>query len=396
LWLSDNHLSGPVPVGFSSLSSLKRLQLQNNNLEGCFDEVLKESIICDVSNNPLTCHPAQCTFTLLNPSVQPESSNSPAADNNLPVALGVSIPIGLALIAGIVVLIIMLQRRKKKKQSQLLSTRENNQRLSQVLPSNMVINFKDLKFGTELGSGDFGKVFQGEWHKSKVAIKVNTSGDLESFYNEAELMLNLRPHPNVVQTLGYCQESDKLVVVVEFCEGGSLDKKLFDENDFVSPIDQFNLIWNIAKGVYHLHENKIIHRDLAARNILLAHGVPKISDFGLSRKVEQVQKHSQTKTTLGPIRWMAPESLRSPIYNEKTDVWSFGIVCWEIVCRQEPHLNEDPLSIGGKIRDECFTPLIPDDCNPKIKQLMKDCWNPNPEDRPDIKSICDRLEKIFV
>jgi predicted Ser/Thr protein kinase len=375
---------------------LNRLQLQNNNLEGCFDETFKESIICDVSNNPLTCHPAQCTFTLLNPSVQPESSNSPSADNNLPVALGVSIPIGLALIAGIVVLIIMLQRRKKKKQSQLLSTRENNQRLSQVLPSNMIINFKDLTFGTELGSGDFGKVYEGEWHKSKVAIKVNTSGDLESFYNEAELMLNLRPHPNVVQTLGYCQESDKLVVVVEFCDGGSLDKKLFDENDFVSPIDQFNLIWNIAKGVYHLHENKIIHRDLAARNILLSHGVPKISDFGLSRKVEQVQKHSQTKATLGPIRWMAPESLRSPIYDEKTDVWSFGIVCWEIVCRQEPHLNEDPLSIGGKIRDECFTPLIPDDCNPKIKQLMKDCWNPNPEDRPDIKSICDRLEKIFV
>jgi serine/threonine protein kinase len=58
---------------------------------------------------------------------------------------------------------------------------------------------------------------------------------------------------------------------------GSLDKKLFDENDFVSPIDQFNLIWNIAKGVYHLHENRIIHRDLAARNILLSHGVPKIS-----------------------------------------------------------------------------------------------------------------------
>jgi hypothetical protein len=125
----------------------------------------------------------------LNPSVQPESSNSPSADNNLPVALGVSIPIGLALIAGIVVLIIMLQRRKKKKQSQLLSTRENNQRLSQVLPSNMIINFKDLTFGTELGSGDFGKVYEGEWHKSKVAIKVNTSGDLESFYNEAELML---------------------------------------------------------------------------------------------------------------------------------------------------------------------------------------------------------------
>lgn len=114
--------------------------------------------------------------------------------------------------------------------------------------------------------------------------------------NFSVLTSNLRPHPNVVQTLGYCQESDKLVVVVEFCEGGnlpkifnrklwysnvsllgSLDKKLFDENDFVSPIDQFNLIWNIAKGVYHLHENKIIHRDLAARNILLAHGVPKIS-----------------------------------------------------------------------------------------------------------------------
>jgi hypothetical protein len=145
----------------------------------------------------LTCHPAQCAFTslvpALHPSSEPELSHSPTNPDNLAVALGVSIPVGCALIAGIIMLIIFMQRRKKKKQhqqnSELLTRDSKPNRLSQVLPSNMIINFKDLKFGKELGSGDFGKVFEGDWQKSKVAIKVSTSGDMESFYNEAELML---------------------------------------------------------------------------------------------------------------------------------------------------------------------------------------------------------------
>lgn len=171
------------------LTIFEHRQLQNNLLEGCFDETFPTDIVCDVSNNPLTCYPAQCTFTSLSPAFSPEGSQAPAT-TDLAVPLGVSISIGSAVIAGIVMLVIVLRRRKKKQQkSELLNQSGNAHRLSQVLPSNMIIQFKDLKVGKELGFGDFGKVFEGEWQKSKVAIKVSTSEDVESFYNEAELML---------------------------------------------------------------------------------------------------------------------------------------------------------------------------------------------------------------
>jgi serine/threonine protein kinase len=341
--------------------------------------------------------------------------------------VAIIVPIGVVVLAGIILGIVLGKRRKdgkklwckrsdsesevndsvlnpvsllneSKEENQLPSTikqkKHNANTISQVLPANMIIKYSDLKFKKELGSGDFGKVYEGEWNKSRVAIKVNTSNDLESFYKEAELMLNLRPHPNVVQTLGYCEKDNNLVVVVEYCDGGSLDKTLFDSDVKLSKKDQINIIWNIAKGIYHLHVNNIIHRDLAARNILIARDVPKISDFGMSRRVKEVQQHSQTKTTLGPLRWMAPESLKKLIYNEKTDVWSFGILCWEIICQSEPHLEVNPLDVGGKIRDDYLTPTIPENCDSQLRELMLECWNPLPEKRPDMKIICDRLESM--
>jgi len=138
----------------------------------------------------------------------------------------------------------------------------------------------------------------------------------------------------------------------------------------------------IAKGLNHLHENNIVHRDLAARNILIHNGEAKISDFGLSRALKEESQVGKTTSTIGPIRWMAPESVSNQIYSTKSDVWMFGIILYEITARQEPHIGEDILNVAIKIRDSGLTPTITNDCPLALREIMEMCWQMEPKIRP--------------
>jgi len=168
--------------------------------------------------------------------------------------------------------------------------------------------------------------------------------------NEIRLMVELPSHPNVVRLFGVSLEQQQLpVIVMEYCEGGSLDKLLFESNVKLSDDYKIRLVRGIAAGMLHLHKHNIIHRDLAARNILLtASGDPKISDFKMSRVL--VRDEGKTKSNLGPVCWMAPESLAHNSYSKKTDVWTFGVVVYEIVAQSEPHKDKDIIDVALKIR----------------------------------------------
>jgi serine/threonine protein kinase len=100
-----------------------------------------------------------------------------------------------------------------------------------------------------------------------------------------------------------------------------------------------------------------------------------------------------TKSNIGPIRWMAPESLSFNEYSKASDIWSFGIVVWEIITRKEPHTDIDPIEVGVRIRDEHLVPPIPEDCDPMWRDLMLKCWNTDPEQRPTFDDICDEIER---
>eukprot|EP00029_Vermamoeba_vermiformis_P009922 TRINITY_DN510_c0_g3_i1.p1 TRINITY_DN510_c0_g3~~TRINITY_DN510_c0_g3_i1.p1 ORF type:complete len:1064 (+),score=137.54 TRINITY_DN510_c0_g3_i1:207-3398(+) len=254
------------------------------------------------------------------------------------------------------------------------------------------VPYSDLKFKTELGAGAYGKVFIGEWQLVKVALKINTSATGDDFAREAKLMVELRPHPNVVQMLGVSSDGPYPVMILEFCDGGSLDDKLFNLSHTITAQQQIDIVLGIAKGLYHLHKNNIVHRDLAVRNILMNNNAPKISDFGLSRQVGEQQKGT-TKSNVGPVRWMAPESLKKMVYSTKSDVWTFGIVVYEIVARREPHSEADQMAIGLEIRDRGVTPSIPSNCEPVLAEIMKQCWRMDPEERPTMEQICDILVK---
>eukprot|EP00029_Vermamoeba_vermiformis_P001200 TRINITY_DN1136_c0_g1_i1.p1 TRINITY_DN1136_c0_g1~~TRINITY_DN1136_c0_g1_i1.p1 ORF type:complete len:969 (-),score=158.75 TRINITY_DN1136_c0_g1_i1:37-2943(-) len=255
------------------------------------------------------------------------------------------------------------------------------------------IKYAELKFLKEIGAGAFGKVFIGEWQKTKVALKLNMMAQGTEFEKEARLMVTMRPHPNVVQLYGISTDGPNPVMIIEFCEGGSLDTKLYKARVNLAFKSQLQLISGIAKGLLHLHRNKIVHRDLAARNILLAHGKPKISDFGMSRQLEGLSKAGQTKTTVGPVRWMAPESLSDLSYSPQSDVWSFGCVIYEIIAQQEPHANTDVLTIGIKIRDTGYTPQLPKRVDPFIKKLLKNIWQKDPTKRPTMEQLATTIDE---
>lgn len=194
--------------------------------------------------------------------------------------------------------------------------------------------------------------------------------------------MNIPPHPNIVQLLGVSTNGPRPLVVLEYCNEGSLDKLLYDMEETLSTEKQLSIINAIAKGLNHLHENNIVHRDLAARNILMHNGEAKISDFGLSRALKEEAQVGKTASTIGPIRWMAPESIASQTYGVKSDVWMFGIILYEITAKEEPHIGEDTLNIAIKIRDSGFTPTITNDCPEVLKEIMKMCWQLDPSMRP--------------
>jgi predicted Ser/Thr protein kinase len=268
----------------------------------------------------------------------------------------------------------------------------NSTNRSRTVDDRMDIPYSELKFVREIGAGAFGKVFLGEWQKTRVALKISSISSSEEFIREAELLITLRPHPNVVQILGISADGVNIVMIMEFCDGGSLDTLVFKNK--IDMKDKIHHLSGIAKGIYHLHKNKIVHRDLAARNILLSRGEAKISDFGMSRKLQEATAHGTTKATVGPIRWMAPESLRSAKYSTKSDVWSFGILCWEVLSGEEPHTKSDPLTVGVAIRDQGLTPEINNDWDPALISLMKDCWKVDPDQRPEFDEICERLGRL--
>jgi hypothetical protein len=269
--------------------------------------------------------------------------------------------------------------------------------LKSLSPGQIPLN--ELEIDREIGQGTYGRVCVGKWKKYRVALKFcQNRGKMNEFLREANLMISLSPHPNVVRIYGVSIDGTQPIIVMEYCAGGSLDKLLYDNEQQISLEVKLRWVYEIAVGMSHLHKFNIVHRDLAARNILLSHSNPnnaqlKISDFGMSR-VLQEDIEGKTKNTFGPIRWMAPESIRSQVYSKQSDVWMFGMLVYEIVAQCEPHVDVDPNEVAILIRDKVLTPEIPSDCPEKLRQVMQLCWQQDPKQRPTMESIRSLLENV--
>lgn len=212
-----------------------------------------------------------------------------------------------------------------------------------------------LSLDTTLGEGEFGKVLKAyiqDFDKDNsiktVAVKTiktkANSVELLALLSEFQLLQEVS-HPNVIKLVGACIKTEPPLIIIEYCCFGSLrsylrlSRKLEESGDLnidgVEPVtakDVLSFSWQICKGMAYLADIKLVHRDLAARNVLLAEGkVCKISDFGLTRDVYEDDAYLKKSKDRVPVKWMSPESLADHVYTTKTDVWSFGVVGWEII-----------------------------------------------------------------
>eukprot|EP01113_Clastostelium_recurvatum_P018131 TRINITY_DN2138_c1_g1_i5.p1 TRINITY_DN2138_c1_g1~~TRINITY_DN2138_c1_g1_i5.p1 ORF type:complete len:572 (+),score=95.93 TRINITY_DN2138_c1_g1_i5:28-1716(+) len=264
----------------------------------------------------------------------------------------------------------------------------------------------------KIGRGSSGLVYKGQWRGIFVAVKQLldvTDKDLAAFMDEAQLMKLLTPHPNVLQIYGLAQSPAGPIlttsatvpvpapmIVMEYMEGGSLVHRLFDASIVIPLGAQAAMIRDVAAGMHHLHQEGIVHRDLATRNILVGNDwTVKISDFGMSRLVVPGETSDlslyKTDTQVGPLKWMAPECIQNQLYSKKGDVWSFGVVVWEILHRRHPYEGLTSMQAAFGVMNHTLSLHIDDGVPGLYADLMRACWDYEPANRPHFKAILKLL-----
>jgi len=264
-----------------------------------------------------------------------------------------------------------------------------------------IYSWREFDIKKIIAEGMFGTVYLAEFKNRMVAIKQLSKEDIsekdiEEFLAEAEIMRKLPVHPNVVLFLGITLPPDSLSIITDFCEGGSLSTYL-DKNPKLSMSLKIQFIRDIAKGMLHLHcgipNLEVIHRDLAARNILLKNGIALISDFGMSRLKSSSENIKQSVQSIGPLKWMSPESMYERVYSTKSDVFSFAVVMYEIITQEAPWKDLDPLKACDKV-GKGHRMSIPSFCPVPLVILIERCWAHNPKDRPNFVEINNFLSTM--
>ncbi|KAJ0984482.1 hypothetical protein J5N97_002838 [Dioscorea zingiberensis] len=265
--------------------------------------------------------------------------------------------------------------------------------------SDCEIPWEDIVLGARIGLGSFGEVYHGEWHGTEVAIKKflhqDISGDaLEEFKSEVRIMKRLR-HPNVVLFMGAVTRVPNLSIVTEFLPRGSLFRLIHRPNNQLDERRRLKMALDVARGMNYLHNctPMIVHRDLKSPNLLVDKSwVVKVCDFGLSR-----MKHStflSSRSTAGTAEWMAPEVLRNEPSDEKCDVFSFGVILWELCTLQQPWGGMNPMQVVGAVGFQYRHLDIPDDMDPAIADIIIKCWQTNPRLRPSFSEIMAALKPL--
>ncbi|XP_041342222.1 angiopoietin-1 receptor isoform X2 [Pyrgilauda ruficollis] len=279
-----------------------------------------------------------------------------------------------------------------------------------------VLEWNDIKFQDVIGEGNFGQVLKARIKKDGLrmdaAIKrmkeYASKDDHRDFAGELEVLCKLGHHPNIINLLGACEHRGYLYLAIEYAPHGNLldflrksrvletDPAFAIANSTASTLSSQQLLHfaaDVARGMDYLSQKQFIHRDLAARNILVGENyVAKIADFGLSRGQEVYVKKTMGRL---PVRWMAIESLNYSVYTTNSDVWSYGVLLWEIVSLGgTPYCGMTCAELYEKL-PQGYRLEKPLNCDDEVYDLMRQCWKEKPYERPSFAQILVSLNRML-
>jgi len=280
------------------------------------------------------------------------------------------------------------------------------------------IDSNELDFGKNsiVGEGAFGIVHKASWNGREVAVKklraLMNRGDSQwqEFWREVEILNQISNHSCVVEFVGVTSFDNPTqstwALITEFVQHGSVEDLLIKKALDVPDVAVLNMAFEAAHGLQHLHNSNVIHRDLAARNLLVTtrnngqyHAL--VSDFGLSRVKDAWESKGFTLSTTRPYKWSAPEVLvpdqERPEYfrySASSDVFSYGVVLYEMFARESPWKNVDAFDAAYRVKNGERMPLPPR-ILPAVKQLVQKCWEHEPRDRPSLLEILSLLQSIL-
>ncbi|KAF5764845.1 putative protein kinase TKL-CTR1-DRK-1 family [Helianthus annuus] len=254
------------------------------------------------------------------------------------------------------------------------------------------IDYSELTYGSRVGIGFFGEVFRGTWNGIEVAIKVLleqdvTAENIEDFCNEISILSRLR-HPNVILFLGACTTPPHFSLITEYMDMGSLYYLVHVSGlrKRISWRRRLKMLCDICRGLMCMHRMKIVHRDLKSANCLVnKHWVVKICDFGLSRVLSTEQMRDCSSA--GTPEWMAPELIRNEAFTEKCDIFSLGVIIWELCTLHRPWEGIPSAQVVRAVGYDGTRLEIPEG---PLDNLIADCWA-EPEQRPNCEEILSRL-----
>ncbi|XP_057499743.1 serine/threonine-protein kinase CTR1-like isoform X1 [Actinidia eriantha] len=264
------------------------------------------------------------------------------------------------------------------------------------------IPWGDLVLKERIGAGSFGTVYRADWHGSDVAVKILMDQDfhpdlLKEFLREVTITRRLR-HPNIVLFMGAVTQPPNLSIVTEYLSRGSLYKLLHKPGarEMLDEKRKLNMAYDVAKGMNYLHNCNppIVHRDLKSLNLLVDQKYTvKVCDFGLSRL--KANTFLSSKTAAGTPEWMAPEVLRDEPSNEKSDIYSFGVILWELATLQPPWSNLNSAQVVAAVGFKSMRLVMPQDINPRVASIIEACWANEPWKRPSFSTIMESLRPLI-
>ncbi|CAI9775911.1 unnamed protein product [Fraxinus pennsylvanica] len=312
----------------------------------------------------------------------------------------------------------------EKHLSRVWSKNVENQNQSHKPKEVWEIDPSKLEIRYLVAQGTYGTVYRGTYDNQDVAVKLLDWGEdgmataaetaaLRASFKQEVAVWHELDHPNVTRFVGASMGTSQLkipsknpsegytdlpsracCVLVEFLQGGTLKNFLYKNRKkklAFKIVTQLAL--DLSRGLSYLHSKKIVHRDVKAENMLLdTHRTLKIADFGVARVEAQNPKDMTGET--GTLGYMAPEVLDGKPYNRKCDVYSFGICLWEIYCCDLPYPDLSFAEVSSAVVRQNLRPEIPRCCPSSFANIMKKCWDANPEKRPDMDEVVRLLEAI--